>query len=114
MEQRTLAASPEAAHSAPIIVIEKRALIRETLARRLSEELGGPVASFPDIDIWRKASSRPNAQFILISEWANDHEGIHALGVSEIGATVILLSDTTDLDDVVRSLKRAASTGNIG
>jgi len=105
----TMSTSPEGRLSAPIIVIEKRALIRETLARRLSEELGCAVVSFPDIDSWRKASSSPGAQFILVSAWENDHEAICALGVSESRATVIVLSDTTDLDDVVRSLKHAAS-----
>ena len=113
MEQRPLPTSPEGGLSAAIIVIEKRALIRETLARRLSEELSCAIVSFPDIDSWRKASSSPGAQFILVSAWENDQEAIHALGVSESRATVILLSDTTDFDDVVRSLRHAASAGPV-
>ena len=111
MKQRPLPSSPEVRLSAPIIVIEKRALIRETLTHRLSKELGCAVVSFPDIGSWRKTSSSPGVQFILVSAWENDHEAIHALGVSESPATVILVSDTTDLDDLVHSLKHAASAG---
>jgi len=107
--------SPEFApfihHSAPIIVIEKRVLIREALARRLSEELGCPVFSFPDIDSWQKTSSGSGAQFILVSARESDHEALHALGASEIGANVMVLPDTTHLDDIVRSLKRGAFAG---
>jgi DNA-binding NarL/FixJ family response regulator len=113
MKQRPLPPSPEGRLSAPIIVIEKRVLMREALARRLSEELGCAVVSFPDIDSWRKASSSPGAQFILVSAWEKDHEAIHALRVSESHATVILLSDTTDLNEVVHTLKHAASASPI-
>ena len=111
MNQHSLRPSPEGSHSAPIIVIEKRALIRESLARRLSEELGCPVVSFPDIDSWQKASSGSGAQFILVSARESDHEALHALGASEIGANVMILPDTTHLDDIVRSLKRGAFVG---
>jgi DNA-binding NtrC family response regulator len=112
MKQRPLAPSAEGRPSAPIIVIEKRVLIREALARRLSEELGCAVVSFPDIDSWRKASSSPGAQFILVSAWENDHAAIHGLRVSESRATIILLSDTTDLYEVVHTLKHAAASAS--
>jgi DNA-binding NarL/FixJ family response regulator len=108
MNQRPLPPSPEGRLSAPIIVIEKRVLVRESLVHRLREELGGAVVSFPDIESWRKASPRPSALFILVSAGENDHEAIHALRVSESRATVILLSDTTDLDEVVHTLKHPA------
>jgi DNA-binding NtrC family response regulator len=111
MKQRALPPWPEGNHSAPIIVIEKRALIRESLARRLGEEFGCPVVSFPDIDSWQKASSGSGAQFILVSARESDHEALHALGASEIGANVMVLPDTTHLDDIVRSLKRGAFAG---
>jgi len=113
MEYHPLPSFPEGRLSAPIIVIEKRALIRETLTRRLSDELGCLVVSFPEIDSWRKASLSPGVQFILVSAWENDNEAIHALRVSESRATVIVLSDITDLDEVVRSLKHVASAGPI-
>jgi len=111
MNQRSLLPSPEGSRSAPIIVIEKRALIRESLARRLSNELGCPVVSFPDIDSWRKASPGSGAQFILVSARESDHEALHALAASEIGANVMILSDTTDFDDIVLSLKSGTLTG---
>lgn len=112
MEQRPLPTAPGAPFSASIVVIEKRALVREMLERRLREELGCAVASFSDIDGWRKGSPSAGAQFVLVSAGGNDREAIHALGGSESRATVIPLSDTTDLDDVVRSLKHAASAGS--
>ena len=103
MKQRSLQPSSEGGNSAPIIVIEKRALIRESLARRLGEEFGCPVVSFPDIDSWQKASSGSGAQFILVSARENEHEALHALGASEIGANVMVLSNTTHVDDIVRA-----------
>jgi DNA-binding NtrC family response regulator len=108
MKQRALLPSPEGNHSAPIIVIEKRALIRESLALCLSKEFGCPVFSFPDIDSWQKASSGSGAQFILVSARESDHKALHALGASEIGANVMVLPDATHFDDIVRSLKRGA------
>jgi DNA-binding NarL/FixJ family response regulator len=111
MKQRTLLPSPEGNLSAPIIVIEKRALIRESLALCLRKEFGCPVFSFPDIDSWQKASSGPGAQLILVSARESDHEALHALGASEIGANVMVLPDTTHLDDIVRSLELGAFAG---
>jgi len=69
------------------------------------------VVSFPDIDSWQKDSSGPEAQFILVSAPENNHEPLHALCASEIGVTLILLSDTTELDDIVRSLKARGFAG---
>lgn len=111
MNQRSLQPSSEGGNSAPIIVIEKRALIRESLARRLGEEFGCPVVSFPDIASWQKDSSGSGTQFILVNARENEHEALHALGASEIGANIMVLSDSTHVDDIVRSLKRGAFMG---
>jgi len=111
MKQRALLPSPEGNHSAPIIVIEKRALIRESLALCLNKEFGCPVFSFPDIDSWQKALSGSGAQFILVSAQESDHEALHALCTTEIGANVMVLPDTIHLDDIVRGLKRGAFAG---
>ena len=111
MKQRALLPSPEGNHSAPIIVIEKRALIKESLALCLSKEFGCPVFSFPDIDSWQKASWGSGAQFILVSARESDHKALHALGASEIGANVMVLPEATHFDDIVRSLKRGAFAG---
>jgi hypothetical protein len=111
MKQRALLPSPEGNHSAPIIVIEKRALIRESLSLCLRKEFGCPVFAFPDIDSWRKALSGSAAQFILVNARESDQDALHALGASEMGANVMVLPDTTHLDDIVRSLKHAAFAG---
>jgi hypothetical protein len=111
MKQRALLPSPEGNHSAPIIVIEKRALIRESLALCLRKEFSCPVFSFPDVDSWLKASSGSGAQLILVSARESDHEALHALGASEIGANVMVLPDATHFDDIVGSLKRGAFAG---
>ena len=111
MKLRSLLPSPIGDHTAPIIVIEKRALVRESLALCLHKEFGCPVFSFPDIDSWRKASSGSGAQFILISARESDHEALNALAASETGADVMVLSDTPHFDDIVRSLKRKAFAG---
>ena len=111
MKQRALAPSPEGNHSAPIIVIEKRALIRESLALCLRKEFSCPVFSFSDVDSWQKASSGAGAQFVLVSARESDHEALHALGALEIGANVMVLPDTIHLDDIVRGLKHGAFAG---
>ncbi len=111
MKQRALPPSPEGNHSAPIIVIEKRALIRESLALCLRKEFSCPVFSFPDVDSWQKASSGAGAQIILVSARESDHEALHALGALEIGANVMVLPDTIHLDDIVRGLKHGAFAG---
>ena len=111
MKQRALAPSPEGNHSAPIIVIEKRALIREYLALCLRKEFSCPVFSFSDVDSWQKASSGSGAQFVLVSARESDHEALHALGALEIGANVMVLPDTIHLDDIVRGLKHGAFAG---
>lgn len=111
MNQRSSWPSSEGGHSTPIIVIEKRALIRESLARRLREELGCPVDSFPDVDSWRKDSSSADARFILVAEREYERNAPQALGGAETGATLIVLSDSTDFDDILRGLKGGVSTG---
>ena len=108
MKTRAVPPSPEGNHSAPIIVIEKRVLIRESLAHCLGKEFGCPVFSFADIDSWQKASSGSGARFILVGARESDQEALHALGASEIGASVMVLPYTTDLDDFVRGLKSEA------
>ena len=107
MKQRATPSSPEGNHTASIVVIEKRALIRASLTLCLRKEFRCPVFSFPDIESWRKSGS--GAQFILVS--ARDHEAVRALGPSEIGAKVIVLPETTHLVDIVHSLGHGAFQG---
>ena len=111
MKPRALLPSLEGNHSPPIIVIKKRALIREFLARCLREEFSCPVFSFPDVDSWQKASPSSGAQFILVGARESDHEALHALGASKIGANVVVLPDTIHLDDIVRGLRHGAFAG---
>jgi hypothetical protein len=85
-------------------------MIRESLALCLTKEFGCPVFSFPDIDSWQKSSPASGAQFVLVSARESDHEALHTLGVSD-GANVMVLPDSTRLDDIVRSLKRGALAG---
>lgn len=111
MKQPASPPSPKGDGSAPIIVIEKRALFGESLAICLGKELGCPVFSFPDIDSWRKASPCSGARFILASARESDHEALHALGASAIGAKLMVLPGAADLDDIVRGLKREVFPG---
>jgi len=111
MNRGSVVTSPEGRPTAPIIVIEKRALVRESLARRLNEEFGCQVISFPDVENWQKDSLGCGTQFILVSAWENDHETLLAVRASETDATLIVLSDATELDDILRSLKAGGFAG---
>ena len=100
-------------NSAVIVIIERRTLIRECLARCVSDEFECSVASFPDVESWQKISSDFRASLIVVSiigrsttlEDEHTDEVIRQLSLSETGAPIIVLSDAEDIDSVTDSLK---------
>jgi DNA-binding NarL/FixJ family response regulator len=100
--------------SGTIVVIEKRALIRECLARCISVDFGCPVVTFPDIESWQEASSQIHASLIIVSTvGAPDasrkrQETTRLVGLLESHAPVVVLSDAEDIDQIADSLKWGA------
>ena len=98
---------------AVIVLIERRALIRECLARCIGDEFGCDVAAFPDVESWQKISSDLGASLIVVSivggsntlEDGHSDDVIRQVSLSETGAPIIVLSDAEDIDYVTDSLR---------
>ena len=98
---------------AVIVIIERRALIRECLARCIGDEFGCDVAAFPDVESWQKISSDLGASLIVVSivggsntlEDGHNDDVIRQVSLSETGAPIIVLSDAEDIDYVTDSLR---------
>jgi len=90
-----------------IILIEKRVLIRDCLTQclRLSSEPN--VIPFPSVEKWLEAADKTPAALIVfcIAGKSNDpqtHREIALLSQMEQHVPTVLLSDTEDLDHIVR------------
>jgi len=98
---------------AVIVLIERRALIRECLARCIGDEFGCDVAAFPDVESWQKISSDLGASLIVVSivggsntlEDGHSDDVIRQVSLSETSAPIIVLSDAEDIDYVTDSLR---------
>ena len=98
---------------AVIVLIERRALIRECLARCISDEFKCHVASFPDVESWQEISSDLRASLIVVSvvggsntlEDGHSDDVIRQVSLSETSAPIIVLSDAEDIDYVTDSLR---------
>ena len=98
---------------AVIVIIERRALIRECLARCIGDEFGCDVAAFPDVESWQKISSDLGASLIVVSivggsntlEDGHSDDVIRQVSLSETSAPIIVLSDAEDIDYVTDSLR---------
>jgi DNA-binding NarL/FixJ family response regulator len=98
---------------ATIAIIERRALIRECLARSISDELGCSVVSFPDVESWQKVSSDFRISLIVVSIIGSSttlkdepiDEVIRQLSQSENNTPIVVLSDTDDINHVTDNLR---------
>jgi len=96
-----------------IIVIEKRALVRECLTRCLKVASGHTVISFPSVDSWLEVCDDISASLIVLSIVGkpNDpetHREISRLSHEANHLPMILLSDVEDPDQIVDALDRGA------
>jgi DNA-binding NarL/FixJ family response regulator len=102
--------APEAA---TIVVIEKRALVRECLTRCLKAASGHTVVSFPNVDSWLEVCDDISASLILlcIGGKPNDpetHREISRLSQQGNQLPTVLLSDVEDPDQIVDAISRGA------
>lgn len=91
-----------------LVLIEKRPLIRECLARCIGAEFGLPMVSFSDIDSWRKSAQAMRASLFIISGDGRDYADICDLAKSHEDAPIVILSDASGFDDVTSILRCGA------
>jgi DNA-binding NarL/FixJ family response regulator len=96
-----------------IVVIERRALVRECLTRSLKTESGYTVVSFATVDGWLDVCAHTSAALIVlcIAGKPNDpetHRQISRLSQQGNPPQTILVSDTEDPDQIVDAIGRGA------
>jgi DNA-binding NarL/FixJ family response regulator len=99
--------------SAPIVLIGQRALFREALGHYISAEFGCPVASYPDVESWQKASSDLCTALIVLDIFDKTEnqrclENICQLKESGNTAPIIVFSDAEGVDQIAETLKCGA------
>jgi len=89
-----------------IVIIERQRLVRQCLAQCLGQELGRPVATFPDVASWRGRTCGTRACVIILSGLgkADEDDMIPKLAEAEDSTPVILLSDFEDKGRVTSTL----------
>ena len=103
----------DAGEHATIVVIERRALVRECLTRSLKAESGYTVVSFATVESWLDVCGHTSAALIVlcIAGKPNDpetHRQISRLSQQGNPPQTILLSDTEDPDQIVDAIDRGA------
>jgi DNA-binding NarL/FixJ family response regulator len=102
-----------AGEAAAIVVIEKRALVRECLARCLKDVSGQTVVSFPSVDNWIEVRNDVSASLIVLSIAGkpNDPEPqreISRLSKPNSPPPTIVLSDAEEPDQIVDAISHGA------
>lgn len=99
--------------SANVVVIEKRALVRECLTRSLELVSGHNVISFSSVDNWLQVSDNVPVSLVVLCTANNPknpetHRDISLLSQSSHGHPTVLLSDVEDPDQIVDALDKGA------
>ena len=101
------------ADSRAICLVERRRLVGECIARCISAELGYRVKLFADIEALRQELKHEGAglgvALTIVSSAGRADDAAEAVTLEQLdhasmGAPVIILSDSADLDDFCRSL----------
>jgi DNA-binding NarL/FixJ family response regulator len=97
-----------------IIVIEKRALVRECLTACLKTALGPGVLAFPNIESWVEVINQTSPCLVVLSTGGQDSDSDsvrHSTGLlSRVAAQlpIILLADAEEPDEIVNALQHGA------
>jgi DNA-binding NarL/FixJ family response regulator len=99
--------------SAAIVVIDKRALVRECLTRCLKAASGNTVVSFPSVDSWLEVCDDISASLILLCIVGKPSDPETQREISRLSQQgnqlpTILLSDVEDPDQIVDAIGRGA------
>ena len=100
-----------AGEAAAIVVIEKRVLIRECLARCLRIVSGHTVVSFPNADSWIEVRDDIPASLVMLCSAgkpnaSETHREISRLSQQDCPLPIILLSDEDDPDQIADAVGR--------
>ena len=96
-----------------IVMIERRTLIRECLARCLAAEIDHPVATFADRDSWKRQRAKFQPSLIILGELeasaeSETDDAIRDLVRSEAGVPVVVISESVDTDRIVNAFRCGA------
>jgi DNA-binding NarL/FixJ family response regulator len=91
-----------------IVIIERRTLIGECLARCLAAEIDHPVATFADRESWRPQRAKFRASLIILGELeasaeSETDDAIREFVKSEAGVPVVIISDAVDTNRIVNA-----------
>jgi len=103
-----------------IVIIERRTLIGECLARCLAAEIDHPVATFADRESWRPQRAKFRASLIILGELeasaeSETDDAIREFVKSEAGVPVVIISDAVDTNRIVITVEaiRLALVGGV-
>lgn len=96
-----------------IVVIEKRAFVRECLTRSLKLISGHNVNSFPTVDSWLAVSDSILASFVVLCvagkpDEAEMRRDLSLLAQSHNPLPTIILSDVEEPDEIIKALNNGA------
>jgi DNA-binding NarL/FixJ family response regulator len=97
-----------------IIVIEKRALVRECLTACLKTALGPGILAFPNVDSWIEVKEQTSPCLVVLSTGGQDsdsacvHRDTSLLSRVAAQLPIILLADAEEPDEIVEALQHGA------
>jgi DNA-binding NarL/FixJ family response regulator len=98
-----------------VVLIDKRALVRECLAHAIRLATGQDVVSFPSVESWLKVEDNDPVSFVLICTGSSPRdvqrgqEALTLLSQSSRGIPGIVLSDSEDDPDrIAKALEQGA------
>jgi DNA-binding NarL/FixJ family response regulator len=96
-----------------MVVIERRALVRECLARCIASHEGQRVAAFATVAEWREVADQVPASLILLCLESEAAEAGRRRGMGELArvteaAPTVVMSDAEDFDQVMEAINRGA------
>jgi DNA-binding NarL/FixJ family response regulator len=105
--------SLEESENLQIVVIERRALMRECLTRSLRASSGYAVLSFPSVESWLEVSDTVQASLVVLCTGtrikdAEIRREVSLLSNQKNPLPIILLSDVEDPDQIVEALDQGA------
>ncbi len=91
-----------------VVIIEKRHLIRGCLERCIGELFGCPMASFSDMESWRRVAPTIHTLVIIVAWEKGNPDAILELSRVKPDAPVIVMSDAPGVAEIEKSFKCGA------
>lgn len=96
-----------------IVLIERRLLVRECLARCIASGSGHNVVSFASVESWLGAPGKVQASLVLFCLSGDSADAAEQRDLDELARAIkvlptVVLSDVDDLDHVINAINRGA------